>query len=344
MALPSRGQVRRDCHDQSRCRPPDPSLRRLSGESGLGPARQDGQTLHADRALCPRIAHHHRADGDPAIGGRLRVHGAALEFGDAEAVVRGRLRHRGTDRRLSRLSAGRAERADPADRAGAARARGRFPARERNATARAEAVFLAARPGAVGGIAQDQAPVLDRHRRQIGAGRNPHPARQRGDARARTAQRSLRVEFGNLPVLDGRHLAGAADRGHHLPAQPDPADPAARRRRRSLRQGPRHAEFPAARRARGPARGGRLHRDEAARRARDRAAHHDARRRLARPAHHPHAVQARTRDARQRAGDRRAEEGRRRDAADAGGLSRLRTRRHGRAGVAAPTWRRSSKS
>ena len=172
------------------------------------------------------------------------------------------------------LSAGRRPRADPNDRAGAAWADGRFPAGRRNAAAGAEAVLLAARPGAVGGAAQaDRRPfwidtvgrsALVEIRIQLD---------DDGDARVRAAQRGLCVELGNLPALDGRHLAGAADRRHPLPAQPDQADPAARRRRRELRQGPRRAGLPAARRARGAARGAGLHRDEDAHRARDRAAH-----------------------------------------------------------------------
>ena len=53
-----------------------------------------------------------------------------------------------------------------------------FLPHQRNAAAGAEAVFLAARFRAVGGNPQaDRPAVLDRHRRQIGAGRNPHPAR-----------------------------------------------------------------------------------------------------------------------------------------------------------------------
>ena len=144
---------------------------------------------------------------------RLRVHGAALERRHAAAVGRRGAGHRRADRRLSRLSAGRRPAANPPHRAGAARPGGRFPAAQRYAAAGAEAVLLAARSDAVGGTAQaDRPAVLDRHRRQIGAGRNPHPARQHGDARVRAAQRSLRVEFGNLPALDGRHLAGAARR------------------------------------------------------------------------------------------------------------------------------------
>ena len=161
-----------------------PAQRRQSRRPRLGPARACRQADHADGALCPRAADHHRADGHPAIGRRLRVHGAALESGDAEIVRRRGRRHRGPDRGLSRLSAGRRPPADPADRAGEARPRGRFPARDRHAAAGPEAVLLAARPGAVGGIAQaDRAAVLDRHRRKVGLGRNPHPARQQRDAR-----------------------------------------------------------------------------------------------------------------------------------------------------------------
>ena len=108
------------------------------------------QERHAEGPLCPRAADHHRADGGPAIGGRLRVHGAALEPGDAAAVRRGGAGHRGADRRLQGLSAGRRPRAAAPHRAGQARPGGRFPAGQRVAAAGAEAVLLAARPGAVG--------------------------------------------------------------------------------------------------------------------------------------------------------------------------------------------------
>ncbi len=88
-----------------------------------------------------------------------------------------------------------------------------FLPRHRDAAAGAEAVLLAARPGAVGGDQQaDRPAVLDRHRRPLGAGRDPHPARRHGDARVRAPQRRLCVELGDLPALDGRHLAGAARR------------------------------------------------------------------------------------------------------------------------------------
>ena len=126
-------------------------------------------------------------------------------------------------------------------------------------------------------------------------------------------------------------FARFAHRRHPVSAQPDQADRAARRRRRGVRQGPRGAQLPAARRARGAARGGRLPGNERARRALDRTAHHHARRRLARSAHRAHPLQARTRFARRHARDRGHQEGRRRDGRDAGGLSRLRARRHRRA-------------
>ena len=145
----------------------------------------------------------------------------------------------------------------------------------RNAAARAEAVLLAARPGAVAGDQPADPPaVLDRHGRALEPGRDPHPARRHGDARVRAAQRRLRVELGNLPVVDDRHVAGAARRRDRLPAQPDQADLAARGRRREFRQGARRARLPPARGARGAPRRARLHRDEAPRRAHDGAAHH----------------------------------------------------------------------
>ena len=53
----------------------------------------------------------------------------------------------------------------------------------------------------------DRPAVLDRHRRPLRPGRDPHPARRRRDARVRAAQRRLCLELGDLPVLDGRHLA-----------------------------------------------------------------------------------------------------------------------------------------
>src|SRR5919201_674398 len=50
---------------------------------------------------------------------------------------------------------------------------------------------------------KDRATVLDRHRRQFPPRRDPHPARRCRDARVRAARRRLRLQFGDLPVLDG---------------------------------------------------------------------------------------------------------------------------------------------
>ena len=159
------------------------------------------KALDAEGALRPFAADHHRADGDPAVGGRLRVHGAALEHGDAHlsaAVVQDIA---ALVEVYKSLSAGSRQRAAAADRAGPARPRGRFPAAVRHAAAGAETVLLAARSGAVGGAAQaDRPAVLDRHGRPLEPGRDPHPARQRGDAGVRAAQRRLRLELRNLPA------------------------------------------------------------------------------------------------------------------------------------------------
>ena len=97
------------------------------------------------------------------------------------------------------------------------------------------------------------------------------------------------------------------DHRHPLPAQPDPADPAARRGRRKLRQGPADAaRLPPARRRRGAPRRLRLHPDARAHRAPDRAAHGDADRRQPRPAHHPDPLQAAAGAGRLEAGPRGA--------------------------------------
>ena len=103
-----------------------------------------------------------------------------------------------------------------------------------------------------------QAAVLDRHRRPVAPRRDPRQARRRHPALRRHAHPDLRLELAHLPAVDGRLVGHPADRRDPVPAQPDPADPAARRGRRRLRQGPRRAgRFPAARRARGaPGRAG----------------------------------------------------------------------------------------
>ncbi len=227
----------------------------------------------------------------------------------------------------------RRSRATAPHRAGPARPCGRFPARRATAAARAEAVLLAARRGAVGGDPQaDRPAVLDRHRRPLVDRGNPHQARRHGHARLRASAPMFtpRIRWIFLVWMVVTSLVVLAV-AIAVPAQPDPPDRAARRRRRSFRQRPRGAEFPPARRARSAPRRGRVSRNEGPRRARHRAAHHDARRRLARSAHDPHPLQARTRADRRDAGNRRHEEGRRRDGGNARGLSRLRARRHGRA-------------
>ena len=165
--------VRRHSTDPPHSRATRPHPRWLASPEPLAQQRD------AEGALRPRAADHHPADGHPAIGDRLRVHGAALERRHATPVGRRGAGYRGADRRLSRYAAGQGSDAHSHHRAAAARPGGRFPPRRRNAATRSEAVFLAARSNLVGRAAQaDPAAVLDRHRRQVGAGRDPHPARQ----------------------------------------------------------------------------------------------------------------------------------------------------------------------
>ena len=138
------------------------------------------------------------------------------------------------------------------------------------AAARPEAVLLVARPGAVGRNPQaDRPAVLDRHRRPLLDRGNPHQARRHRHARVRAARRRLQFQFAEIflmwMVLTSLVVLTIAIA---VPAQPDQADRAACRRRRSLRQGPRGAEFPPARRARGAARGGGVLGNEDAHRAR----------------------------------------------------------------------------
>ena len=176
----------------------------------------------------------------------------------------------------------------------------------------------------------DPPSVLDRYRRQLQAGRNPHPARRRRDARVRAAQRRLRLQFGDLHLLDAGHLLDPLDRRGIVPAQPDQADPAAGRGRRKLWQRARGAKLPSPRRTGSAAGGAGVPGNEGARRALDRAAHRDAGRRQPRPAHHPDPLQARTRIDRRQPRSRRHAQGRRRNGRHAGGLSRLCARRQRR--------------
>ena len=76
------------------CRHDQPRHRHRALRSAAMPRRRDGwdrarrlaQRRDAEGPLRPLAADHHRADGDPAVGRRLRVHGAALEHGDAAAL------------------------------------------------------------------------------------------------------------------------------------------------------------------------------------------------------------------------------------------------------------------
>ena len=78
-------------------------------EQSVGAYRQRSAldwTPVADRSLREIAHHHHRTDGHPAVRYRLRIHGAALEHGDAAAVAGGGAGRRSADRRLQGLSAG----------------------------------------------------------------------------------------------------------------------------------------------------------------------------------------------------------------------------------------------
>ena len=142
----------------------------------LHPLAQAGA---AERALCPRALDHHHAHGGAAIGGRFPVRGAATEPGHLLPVFGGDAGDRDADRRLQDLSAGRRPRAAAPHRAGPARPGGRFSAGDAIAAARAEAVLLAARRGALGPDPQtDRAAVLDRHRRPLLDPGSPHQARR----------------------------------------------------------------------------------------------------------------------------------------------------------------------
>ena len=133
--------------------------------------------------LCPRAAHHHRADGDPAIGRGLRVHGAAL----ADSVTLSKLSASAWSPNIAALidvyqdgyPAGRAESMHDASRIahGAARHGGRLPATATEMPPPGpEALLLAARSGALASrsAASSKQAVLDRHRRQVfESARNP---------------------------------------------------------------------------------------------------------------------------------------------------------------------------
>ncbi len=94
-------------------------------------------------------------------------------------------------------------------------------------------------------------------------------------------------------LWDGGHLSGAAGRSDPVPAQPDPPRSKTWPMRRKPSARARCGELPPAAPA-STARGGGLPGNEAAHRAPDRAAHRHAGGGLARHAHHPHPLQART--------------------------------------------------
>ena len=147
------------------------------------------QERDAEGPLCARAADHHRADGGPAVGGRLRVHGAALEPGDAAAVRRRGAGHRRADRRLQRLSAGRRPRADAhaSRRTGSAWWSISCPSTRCRRRGRSRSSRCSTRRCRTKSRKQIGRPFWIDTVGQLGAGRNPHPARQRGDARVRAA-------------------------------------------------------------------------------------------------------------------------------------------------------------
>ena len=185
-----------------------------------------------------------------ADGGSVRVHGAALEHGDAAAVGRRGAGHRQPDRRLQDLSAGQGSGAVAPHRAAPA-ARGGFPARSATRPlAGAKTVLLCCSTRrfrcSLAGRLHDRSGSIPSAAPTRG---NPHPARRRGDAHLRPAQRGLCLEFGDFYLLDAGDVVDSADRCGIVPAQPDQADPAPGRRRRKLRQGAarRRISAPAAR-------------------------------------------------------------------------------------------------
>ena len=141
------------------------------------------------------------------IGGRVRVHGAALEHGDAAAVRRRGAGHR----RLIDVYKGYPQDKD--------RAQLRRIAQRLQLVVDFLPVGDMPPPGPKPFFSLLDQTLSVQLGRQIGRpfwidtvgtlqpGRNPHPARRRGDARVRAAQRRLRLEFGDFHVLDARHLA-----------------------------------------------------------------------------------------------------------------------------------------
>ena len=158
----------------------------------LGSLHPLAQEHTAEGALCPRAAHHHRADGGAAVGRRLRVHGAALEHGQRRPLRGGDAGHRGADRRLQDLSAGRRPRAtraaSPRSGSGSSsiscpRRSCRRPARSRSSRCSTRRCPTRSASRSAGRSGSTRSAALDR--------RDPHQARRHGHARVRAAQRRL---------------------------------------------------------------------------------------------------------------------------------------------------------
>ena len=210
-------------------------------------------------------------------------------------------------------------------------ARRRLPAGAAAAARAAQAVLPAARPLAFQRDPQaDRPAVLDRHRRPLQPA--SRSASSSSDTVLRVLARRKRAYASNSHIfilwMVGTSVVLLAV-AIAVPAQPDPADPAACGRGREPRQGAVD-RVSAERRARGAAGRLCLPRDEAPDRARHGAAHHDAERRQPRPAHGADALQAVAGAPGRRARQRGHAQGHRRDGPDARGLSGLRAGRRGR--------------
>ena len=233
-----------------------------------------------------------------------------------------------------------------AHRAGEARPGGRLPAGRPSCRRPGRSRSSRCSTSALRGDQQaDRQAVLDRYRRPFGAGRDPHPARRCGAARVRPPQRGLRLELATSscsgwsaprsccitvailflrnqirPILRLADAAESFGKGREVPNfRPRGAREVRRAAAAFIEMKTPH-------------------------RARDGAAHDHARRRLARPAHDPDALQARARADRRPQRDRGDAEGRRRD-----GAACWRPISRSRAAIPAssrrrPTWRRCSTS
>ena len=198
----------------------------------LRPADPAGGPLRA------RGADRHHADGDPAMRAHLCLHGASLAARHEPAVDGADAGRRGDHRSAQNLSR-RATRGH-AHRAGPAQDRRRFSAARAAAAGVAEAVLLDRRRGALERDRRaDQPALLARHGRRSNLIEIRILLDEFDPARRRLPQRRLRLEFLYLHALDGRHVFRPDRRRGDVPAQPDQADPVARRRGGGIRQGAR---------------------------------------------------------------------------------------------------------